>query len=71
MKTWLKWTLGIVGGLVLLAGGTFAWMVSQLPPDLAIGAPLPAATLRDAAGKPLDLASFRGRPLFLDFWRST
>ena len=71
MKRALKWTLGIAGGLVLLTVGTFAWMASQLPPDLALGAPLPAATLRDPAGKPVDLASFKGRPLFLDFWRST
>ena len=71
MKPALKWTLGIVGGLVLLTAASFAWMASRLPPDLVLGAPLPAATLRDPAGKPIDLASFRGRPLFLDFWRST
>jgi cytochrome oxidase Cu insertion factor (SCO1/SenC/PrrC family) len=71
MKRAWKWTLGIAGGLVLLTVGTFAWMASQLPPDLKLGSPLPAATLRDAAGKPIDLASFKGRPLFLDFWRST
>ena len=71
MKRWLKWTLGITAGLVRDRGGTFAWMVSQLPPDLAIGAPLPAASLRDLEGRPIDLSSFRGRPLFLDFWRST
>jgi hypothetical protein len=71
VKRWIKWTLGGVGTVVLLTVGTFAWMASRLPPDLVLGAPLPAATLRDAEGKPIDLASFRGRPLFLDFWRST
>jgi hypothetical protein len=71
MKRWLKWTLGTVGAVVLLAGGTFAWMASRVQPDLVVGQALPAAVLTDAAGKPLDLASFRGRPLFLDFWRST
>ena len=71
MKRAVKWTLGIAGGLVLLTAGYFGWMASRLPPDLVLGAPLPAATLRDPAGKPVDLASFRGRPLFLDFWTST
>lgn len=71
MKRAWKWTLGIAGALVLVTVGTFAWMASQLPPDLTLGAPLPGATLRDTAGKPIDLASFKGRPLFLDFWRST
>ncbi len=71
MKRALKWALGIAGTGVLLFGGFFVWMAARIPPDLAVGAALPAATLRDPAGKPLDLASFRGRPLFLDFWRST
>ena len=71
MKRALKWTLGIAGAGVLLLGGFCAWMASKIHPDLALGAELPAAMLRDPAGKPLDLASYRGRPLFLDFWRST
>ena len=56
MKRALKWTLGIAGAPVLLARGTFAWMASRLPPDLALGAPLPAATLHDPAGKPMAFA---------------
>ena len=71
MKSGLKWTLWIAGAAVLLFGGFVAWVASRLPPDLETGAPLPAATLRDAAGKPIDLSSFRGRPVFLDFWTST
>ena len=71
MKPAVKWTLISLGGLVVLAGGFFAWAGSRVRPDLELGQPLPAATLTDAAGKPLDLASLKGRPLFLDFWRST
>ena len=71
MRSGLKWTLWIAGSAVLLSGGFVAWMASRLPPDLEKGATLPAATLRDAAGKPIDLSSFRGRPVFLDFWTST
>ena len=71
MKRWLKWSLVGVGSVVLLGGGFVGWMMTKIRPALEIGQPLPAATLTDAAGRPLDLASFRGRPLFLDFWRST
>jgi cytochrome oxidase Cu insertion factor (SCO1/SenC/PrrC family) len=71
MNRAVKWSLVAVGSLVLLGGGFVAWMASKMPPDLVLGQPLPAATLTDAAGKPVDLAAFRGRPLFLDFWRST
>ena len=71
MKPAVKWTLISVGGVVLLFGGWVAWMGARVRPDLELGQPLPAATLTDAAGKPIDLASFKGRPLFLDFWRST
>jgi len=71
MKPAVKWTLISVGGLVVLAGGFMTWAASQVRPDLVLGAPLPAATLTDATGKPLDFASFKGRPLLLDFWRST
>ena len=71
MKPAVKWTLISVGGLVAVAVGYFAWVASRVRPDLELGQPLPAATLTDAAGKPVDLASFKGRPLFLDFWRST
>jgi cytochrome oxidase Cu insertion factor (SCO1/SenC/PrrC family) len=71
VKRWLKWTLLGVGSLVLLGGASFAWMASRVRPALEIGRALPAATFTDAAGKPVDLASFRGKPLFLDFWRST
>ena len=62
---------GVVSGTLARSGGFVAWVASRLPPDLEKGAPLPAATLRDAAGKPIDLSSFRGRPVFLDFWTST
>lgn len=71
MKKFLKWTLISLGALFVLAGGLFAWMASQVSPDLEPGQALPAATLTDAAGKPIDLASFKGRPVFLEFWRST
>jgi len=71
VKRWLKWTLGIAGSVVVLSAATFGWMASRLPPDLELGSPVPAASFRDPAGKPIDLASFRGRPVFLDFWRST
>jgi cytochrome oxidase Cu insertion factor (SCO1/SenC/PrrC family) len=71
MKPAVKWTLLSVGGLVVLTFGYFAWLGSRVRPDLELGQTLPAATLTDAAGKPIDLAAFKGRPLFLDFWRST
>ena len=71
MKPAVKWTLISLGGVVVLFGGWVGWMGSQVRPDVELGQPLPAATLTDAAGKPIDLASFKGRPLFLDFWRST
>lgn len=68
---WARWTLGIGGGLALLLGGGFAWMASRLAPTVPAAAMLPAAVLTGLDGQPVDLASFRGRPLFLDFWRST
>ena len=71
MKKFLKWTLISLGGLFVLAGGLFAWMATKVKPDLEPGQALPAATLTDTAGKPIHLASFRGRPVFLEFWRST
>jgi len=71
MKPVWKWTLVSVGAVVLLGGGFVAWAASRLTPSLTVGQALPAAVLVDGAGKPLDLASFKGRPLFLDFWRST
>ena len=71
MKKFLKWTAITLGVLLVLGGAMFAWMASQVRPDLEPGQPLPAATLKDPAGKTIDLASFKGRPLFLEFWRST
>ena len=55
MKKFLKWTAITLGVLLVLGGAMFAWMASQVSPDLEKGQPLPAATLKDPAGKPIDL----------------
>jgi peroxiredoxin len=41
---------------------------AQSPPPAQIGRPAPTFTLRDLSGRTLDLATYRGRVVLLDFW---
>ncbi|HEY5663336.1 MAG TPA: TlpA disulfide reductase family protein [Ilumatobacter sp.] len=49
--------------------GVFAEPAAEVNPDTA-GRRLPAVTLLDAAGRPVDLAVYRGAPLVVNFWFS-
>jgi hypothetical protein len=59
--------------LLLAAGTFFNFVAARLPapaPVLRIGEPAPAFTLRDARGRPVTLAEYRGRaPVVLVFYR--
>ena len=53
----------------LLTAAVFPAMAqAQSIPGPAIGAPAPAFTVEGLSGKPVSLASFRGRVLVLNFW---
>jgi hypothetical protein len=60
-------TLSTAGFLLLVHVAT-----SQLPPatnELALGTPAPDFTLPDEAGRPVSLASLRGQPTLIVFYR--
>ena len=63
--------LAAAGALLLAAGAGVGWMAWRLPPSVPEGSAAPPVVLRAADGTPLDLASFRGRPVLLDFFTST
>ncbi len=61
--------------LLLLVGGFF-WLLFQPSGDsgpaggIGIGQPAPNFTLTDASGHPVQLSSFRGHPVIINFWAS-
>ena len=62
-----------LGAVALVAGGS--WGVSHLPDPnesalLSEGTPAPAFELKDTNGKLIDIGTFRGRPLLLNFMAS-
>jgi len=62
--------LGIVLGIGLLAVGLSWYSVSNEPPPPAtrVGAAAPEFNLLDIDGKPVTLADFRGKVLYVNFW---
>jgi len=66
-----KRLLNLLIGLGLLLAGLAGFVLlarhSRLPGE-AMRQPLPALTLRNAAGAAVDPATLRGRPLLLNFW---
>lgn len=71
MNDKLKLGLSLLLGMVLVAAGAAGIAALLNRPSLP-GEPmalaLPAVTLHDASGAPLDLAALAGRPLVLNFW---
>lgn len=79
----LLWTAVLAAGLGLWAGHRLspgpsapaapatASTATAVTPTLQVGDPLPALTLPDLAGQPLDLrVRFAGRPLLINVWAS-
>ena len=68
-------TLGQVLAAVALAGaGVFLALQTQsrqarLTPAVAVGGPIISFTLPDHTGRPFDLATLRGKPFLLKFFR--
>lgn len=60
----------LLGMLLLLAGASgVGWLLTRPSlPGEALHRPLPALTLPDAAGTPVNLADLRGQPFLLNFW---
>ena len=71
MKTPLK-TLGLcLAGLLVVAGGMFAWQAARLSPDLELGTTVADVSVTTADGDSLAISSLRGKVVLLDFWGST
>ena len=65
---------GILAGASVLAGALFVGLgvlasQSKQMPAIAVGSPLLDFTAPDENGKPFGLASLRGRPILLKFFR--
>lgn len=65
---------GIAGGVALLGGLAFLALFSasgqrREPPAVAVGDPIIDFVTTDDEGRPFDLASLRGRPFLLKFFR--
>ena len=68
----MKIVLTSVGVLLVLAIAGLVWMSFRLSPDVGPGDALPALTLTDLEGKPVDVrARHAGKVILLDFWSST
>jgi len=68
------WPGGIAAGLALVAGGVFLTLqtLSRQPalvPAVQVGGPILDFSAPDDAGERFDLASLRGRPFLLKFFR--
>ncbi len=64
VKPWLK-----IGLVVLLAALGALWLPSAPESNGSLlGSAAPPVSLRDLAGNPVSLASFRGRAVALNFW---
>ena len=60
--------VGILGGIVFLALQTQSRQ-ARLAPAVAVGGRIIEFTLPDHEGRPFDLATLRGRPFLLKFFR--
>ncbi|MDB5955636.1 TlpA disulfide reductase family protein [Ramlibacter sp.] len=72
-----RWLLASVAGAAVAAGAGVAWwrnrqvaapVAAASPEDAAATAKLWGLTLPSPDGSPLALASFRGKPLLVNFW---
>jgi thiol-disulfide isomerase/thioredoxin len=72
-----RWLLGSVGAAAVVAGAGVAWWRGResavarapaSPEDAAATGKLWALTLQSPDGTPLALASFKGKPLLVNFW---
>lgn len=67
----LGWSLG--GSILALLLVTLGWGLTHAPstqPTRMVGQPAPAMTIDQLGGGSIDLASFRGTPLVVNFWAS-
>jgi hypothetical protein len=65
---------GLAAGLAVAVGGLFLLLQAfggqaRVTPAVAVGRPIPDFTAPDAEGHPFELASLRGRPFLLKFFR--
>jgi alkyl hydroperoxide reductase subunit AhpC len=58
----------LVSACLLLLSLDTALSAQSAPATAAIGSVAPALQVRDLAGRPLDLSSYRGKVVLLDFW---
>ena len=63
VKGWLKLLV-----LFLVAFAAAQLVLRRPAPSVAVGAPAPALALPDLAGRPVSLASLRGKVVALNFW---
>ena len=56
---------------VVCGGLAFRMLLDRLEPDVVVGDPVPAVTLTDAGGAPVELASLQGKVVLLELWSST
>jgi hypothetical protein len=72
-RRWPLWLALGFTSLLLVAGAWFNFVGARVPATptaLAVGAPPPAFTLPDAAGRPVSLADYQGKkPVILIFYR--
>ena len=73
MKSSFGRILSVLAGVLLIVGGAIGLArvaqegVARLP-GMLVATPLPEVTVTDMAGRPVDLADLRGRPLLINFW---
>jgi hypothetical protein len=72
-RRWPAWIALGVSGLLLAAGAWYNFVGARVPEGptaLRVGQPAPDFAARDAAGRPVTLADYRGRkPVVLVFYR--
>ena len=72
-RRWPAWLALGAAGLLLVVGAWFNFVVARVPDTptaFRVGAPPPDFTLKDAAGRPVSPADYRGRkPVVLVFYR--
>jgi hypothetical protein len=73
-KRLIKWVFIIGAGLfvlvVMLAGTGLYYISTQVVPDVEVGQVLPSISLASFGGDTIDLESYRGQVVVLDFWSS-
>lgn len=72
-RRWYGWMTLVVSLLLLTLGSYVNFVMARIPDEptaLRLGAPAPDFTLRDAAGRSVSLADYRGKkPVLLVFYR--